>query len=548
MGTKKKKTRPFKELAKQYHDKGLSVIPVRNDMKAPCVKKWSKYCNEIPTVKERKKWKEQFTDAGISVCCGKASGVIAFDLDLYTKTNPLHKKIYNKIKKYIPESPVVRKGKKGKAVFLKYNGEESMQVRANDGTVAFEILSGGRHVIIPPSIHCETKKKYKWTTEDDLLSFPVDELPILDLKDVKKMEKIIKEIEPSENFSSPSSGRNNKLKQMVTAGIKKGKGDKEIRDEIYKFDKNHHSTPLFSDKSEPQMKNKKPRANALAFVKNIRKSVGGESVKNKALNFITLSDLMKKEDKEPEWVVENILAQDGFSILAAKPKIGKTTVAKQLITCVVQGNSFLNRKVKQGKCLFLALEDSERELKNHFNLLGLKKSEWKDILIIFDQAHDPGCKMLKKTIQEQSPSLVVIDTLFKYIPESDSNDYGKMSKALSPLIAVARKTNTHILCVHHAKKGMGFDEDSMLGSTAILGAVDTAIFINKQNGKRFISSRQRYGTEIKESVLKFDEDTKTSSLGLLKEESTKIHVSRNIIDHLDSSTRPLTETELRSVW
>ena len=63
----------------------------------------------------------------------------------------------------------------------------------------------------------------------------------------------------------------------------------------------------------------------------------------------------------------------GFGILAARPKAGKSTLARSLGVAVARGDeTFLGRRLTQGTVLYLALEDRgpmfARELKN----LGLK--------------------------------------------------------------------------------------------------------------------------------------------------------------------------------
>ena len=48
--------------------------------------------------------------------------------------------------------------------------------------------------------------------------------------------------------------------------------------------------------------------------------------------------------------------------------------------------------------------------------------------------------------------------------------------------------------------------DAVLGSTAILGSVDTLLSMRRTESARFIQSIQRYGEDMAEQVIELDED------------------------------------------
>ena len=50
------------------------------------------------------------------------------------------------------------------------------------------------------------------------------------------------------------------------------------------------------------------------------------------------------EEPETEWLWEGILPAGGLSLLVAKPKVGKTTLAFRLGFAVTSGKDFLGRK------------------------------------------------------------------------------------------------------------------------------------------------------------------------------------------------------------
>jgi RecA-family ATPase len=56
-----------------------------------------------------------------------------------------------------------------------------------------------------------------------------------------------------------------------------------------------------------------------------------------------------------------------MSLLVAKPKVGKTTLAFNLAVAVSRGEEFLGRKTTQGPVVYLALEEKKGEIKKKLN-------------------------------------------------------------------------------------------------------------------------------------------------------------------------------------
>ena len=139
-------------------------------------------------------------------------------------------------------------------------------------------------------------------------------------------------------------------------------------------------------------------------------------------------------------------------------------------------------------------------------------------------------------IQQQRPALLVIDPLFKFTRVKDGNDYAQMTAALEPILALARETGTHILCVHHSGKGERADPtDAILGSTAIFGNVDTALMLAKYDAYRTISSSQRYGEDLSETVLEFNPDRRAVTLGASRDQADQSTREQQILKFLESN-------------
>ena len=246
----------------KYYERGYVPIPVLKEGKNPVIKEWSRYCSEKPSQQTIDQWEESFKGYNLGITCGRASGIIVVDIDTDDKD----------FLDSMPRSTVVRRGAKGEARFFQYDEKIKSQ-----SLPLLDILSDGRQVVIPPSIHPLTKKPYTWLTPDTLLDLNANELPKLDV------QALLKEIEFLKNGKKHSSlstsikgpGRNNKLVSIVTAMRGRGMGDLEVTKEIYEHDKKFHSPRLFTDQSEgyKATTEQEGMVNAWKFVSNVTKSL-----------------------------------------------------------------------------------------------------------------------------------------------------------------------------------------------------------------------------------------------------------------------------------
>jgi hypothetical protein len=103
--------------------------------------------------------------------------------------------------------------------------------------------------------------------------------------------------------------------------------------------------------------------------------------------------------------------------------------------------------------------------------------------------------------------------LAKFVDLRKINEYGVVNESLRQLHDLARDSGAHLMCIHHSRKGVGEDAtDNLLGSTALSGAVDTVIGLQSQRGKWTITTSQRYGASMEETVLDCNPDTRMISL------------------------------------
>jgi hypothetical protein len=265
----------------------------------------------------------------------------------------------------------------------------------------------------------------------------------------------------------------------------------------------------------------------------------------KKMNFVTLDALLKEPPEVVKWLVYGLLPAGGFSLMSAKPKVAKSTLARQEALAVARGDLFLGRETQQGAVIYCVFEEKRAEVADHFRAMGAEGEE--NIHFFFDVAPENLIEQLKEKIAEVNPVLIILDTLFKGIRVKDLNDYAQTTASLEPLLDLTRKSGAHVQGLHHEKKNYSDEAGGrVLGSTGIYAQFDTIISIsrNPADNKRQIQSIQRYGEDMPATFLVFDKDTRMTTIGGSVSEIKMHDLREGILHFLASCDDGATENEI----
>jgi hypothetical protein len=251
--------------------------------------------------------------------------------------------------------------------------------------------------------------------------------------------------------------------------------------------------------------------------------------------------LLKEPEEVVRWLVEDRLPSGGLSILAGKPKAGKSTLARGLALAVARGEAWLGWTTARGPVFYLALEEKRSEVRAHFAAMGATDE---DVHVFVAQAPADAPARLREAAQLEHPVLIIVDPLFRFVRVKDGNDYAEMSRALEPLLALARDTGAHVLVVHHLGKGDREGADAILGSTAIRAAVDTSLLLRRSEKYRTLASEQRYGADLPEITLNLEPVTRTITAGPARAEADMVEAGAAILDFLRTAEEPATEATI----
>lgn len=258
--------------------------------------------------------------------------------------------------------------------------------------------------------------------------------------------------------------------------------------------------------------------------------------------FTTLDNLLDEPEEETAYVWDKTLPRGGFSICAAKPKVGKSTLARNLAVAVSQGKDFFGRATAQGTVIYLCLEEKRAEVARHFRQM---KASGSNIIIHTGRTPDDMLEALEAAIIEHSPALVIIDPLSRALRVADFNSYGEVTRGLEPLIDLARSSDCqcHIQAVHHNGKGEREGGDALLGSTGFFGAVDTLLIMKRREKVRTLETVQRYGENIPETVVYLDTESGLVSAGGDMQTLMLAERKMSVMDNLGDE--PLTEADIK---
>ena len=218
---------------------------------------------------------------------------------------------------------------------------------------------------------------------------------------------------------------------------------------------------------------------------------------------VALEDVFDLPEEDVEWLVEGLIPKGGVTLLSAKPKVGKTTFARNIALAVARSSRFLGRQCSGGVVLWVHLEGKKADVINGFKALGAQRTD--PIRFHFGHAPADAIAWLQREVEAYKPVLIVLDTWHKLTLIENINDYGAVNRANAPLMELAHEKGVAQIWVHHNNKSVAGNGDEVLGSQALFAAADVLVTMTRGNdGVRAFRTIQRVGSDIEETVLAMD--------------------------------------------
>lgn len=233
----------------------------------------------------------------------------------------------------------------------------------------------------------------------------------------------------------------------------------------------------------------------------------------KKLITTTATELLQRKFPPIDYVVPGYLA-DGLSLLAGRPKVGKSWMALDFALAVGLGGAALGSiPVDQADVLYLGLEDNERRLQRRIRQLvpGDALLDHLHLSTICPRLNEGGIEAIEEWCDRVDHArLIVVDVFGQVRAERRQNDsfYEADYRALSPLKQLADSRQLAILALHHTNKRDEPDDpfDAVSGTTGLTGAADTVLVLAKGPHGPTLYGRGRDIDEVS-TALRFNPST-----------------------------------------
>lgn len=231
-----------------------------------------------------------------------------------------------------------------------------------------------------------------------------------------------------------------------------------------------------------------------------------------------LTDARALRDRsfEPMRYVVPQLIPEGVTLLAGRPKLGKSWLLLQIACAVANGSVTLVAGEQRpcGDALYLALEDSDRRMQRRLTKYFGTVSEWPALQYATQwlRLDEGGLDGIGEwCLAVERPTLVIIDTLQRVRPpkHAGQSDYDADMQAAEGLIRLCREhSGLSVICAHHDRK-QGADDvyDTISGTLGLQGGADTIALLKRAGGGVTLYVKGRDLAEEMEKALNFDRET-----------------------------------------
>jgi DNA-binding transcriptional ArsR family regulator len=281
------------------------------------------------------------------------------------------------------------------------------------------------------------------------------------------------------------------------------------------------------------------------------KEAGPVAGAKKTVAISCAKDLRTMTFKPLKYVVPGILVE-GLTVLAGKPKIGKSWLLLHAAIAVARGGFTLGElHCIEGDVLYLALEDNARRMQARMTkLLGVSQPWPKRLDLCFDlpRLGEGGAEAIRDWITSHPEArMIAIDTLamIRALKKADESSYQSDYLALLELRALANEFGIALPVSHHLRKAEADDPfDTISGTLGLTGAVDSMLVLKRESGGGYtLHGKGRDLIEV-EKAMEFDRE---SCLWRIAGDAAPVRRSNErtaILDAIADASEPIGPTDI----
>jgi hypothetical protein len=263
----------------------------------------------------------------------------------------------------------------------------------------------------------------------------------------------------------------------------------------------------------------------------------------------TAAELQRRTFPPVSYCVPDLIPE-GLTIIAGKPKIGKSWLALDICIAVAAGRICLGeRKPIQGDTLYAAMEDNPRRLQRRIDrLLSPVSAQWPERLTLANswrRLDKGGVDDVAQWIEHaENPRLVILDTLAGVKPIRTREGYTEDYESLAALHRLANEKGVSVIVLHHTRKMEAEDPvDTVSGTLGLAGCADSVLVLARSSQGTTLYVRGR-DIEEAEHAVSFD---KVGCRWTILGSASEVHRSNersSILAVLDEATEPMGPSDI----
>jgi DNA-binding transcriptional ArsR family regulator len=234
-------------------------------------------------------------------------------------------------------------------------------------------------------------------------------------------------------------------------------------------------------------------------------AAGNEFSSGGELPFTPLAPLIENVPPEPPWTVRGYLSPGSVTLLAGRPKAGKSTFAFALIAAVARGETFVGATTTTCGVLLLTEERHDTiaekaralSLTNSFPAAStpIAGNEFVHVLMRHDAGSVPWPEVVRQAMTycaQHKLGALIVDTFDRWsgLRGDAENAAGAVNEALEPL-QYAAAANLAVLLISHQRKSSGEFGEAVRGSSALTGGVDVVVELERPSRALQLGSQAR---------------------------------------------------------
>lgn len=450
-----------------YQEADWNVIPLVGKKPPPGLR-WSERITEPADVEMIKEWFQKYgTDiTGIGMITGIDEDICVLDLE--AEDNPTNHEL--------PDTVNSRSGGGGWHYYFKipssYDKDYLPTVDLRKHGIVGELRCDKALITLPPSVH-PNGKKYEWVkplTRENLAELPQW---LLELGDKPKHEPA----DWKEIMQGANQGERN-TKTVSIAG--------KLLHSLPAKDWNKVALPLIISWNEQMNHPPLNKAELMNIYRSLSKNVksGQPATEKKKRTLYSVSTVLELPEVErPKFLIQGLLPEKGITAMSGHPGCGKSWIMLEMAKSIALGEPFLNRyNTRQGNVLIIDEESGIWEMRRRLELLRYPENTPVHFYsqTSFKVDGDDDLEELLRTVSDNDIKLIVIDP-FAAIHSGVENSAEEAQSVMHRLQSFNDVGASVLFIHHHRKTGVGNSGQSLRGSSAFSGRLDSHITVERTN-------------------------------------------------------------------